>query len=339
MDLTSPPDPFEGDDPFEGLQLDEDFVRSAAIREPSARSRENVAAGQRAADEAAEERWLAHRARRRRRRLAVVSAVLVVSVMVGAIGWIDRSGNYQGTEAWTGADSTSSRPPLSKRPTPKEAPSRTPLGTPAPLERSSSAYRFLQSQDRGDDPVAYDPCRPIDVVINRRTAPPGGVEITRRALREVSRVTGLRFRLEDDDVDEKPSFERESVQTTRYGDRWAPVLIAWSDPDELPDLDEAVAGLGGSVPYPVGSPSTWVYTTGMIALDGPQVASLMERKGGREEAEDVVLHELGHLAGLDHVDDPSQLMYPTGQGDVAGYQAGDRTGLARLGRGTCFPLL
>ncbi len=336
MDLTPPDEP---DDPFEGLQLDEDFIRAAAIREPSARSRENVAAGQQAIDEAAEERWLAHRARRRRRRLAIASVVVLVSVMAGAIGWIDRSGNYQGAEVWTGADSTSSRPSLSKRPTPTRAASRTPLGKPAPLERRSTAHEFLQTQEGSDDPVAYDPCRPIDVVINRRTAPPGGVEITRRALREVSRVTGLRFRLEDDDVDETPTFERESLQTERYGDRWAPVLIAWSDPDELSDLDEGVAGLGGSVPYPVGSPSTWVYTTGMIVLDGPQVAAIMRRKGGREVAQDVVLHELAHLVGLDHVDDPSQLMYPTGQEDVSGYQDGDLTGLAELGRGTCVPLL
>lgn len=331
MDLTDEPDPFDG------LQLDDDFVRAAAIREPSARSRLNVAAGQRAADEAAEERWLARRARTRRRRLTVASLLLVTSVMVAAIAWVDRSGSYQGTEAWRGADSTSSRPAGTRRPTPRTAASSTPLGKPAPLARRSTAYRFLQAQ--GGRPITYDPCRPIDVVINRRTAPPGGVEITRRALREVSRVTGLQFRLQDDDADEKPSFGRESVQPKRYGDRWAPVLIAWTDPEQLPNLGGPVAGRGGSIAYPVGAPATYVYTTGMIAIDGPQVAEIMRRKGGRAVAQDVVLHELGHLVGLDHVDDPTQLMYPSGQDGVTGYQDGDLTGLARLGRGACVPLL
>jgi hypothetical protein len=39
--------------------------------------------------------------------------------------------------------------------------------------------------------------------------------------------------------------------------------------------------------------------------------------------------------GLDHVDDPAQLMYPTT--GMPTFQAGDLTGLAELGRGDCAP--
>nr|WP_269329758.1 matrixin family metalloprotease [Kineosporia babensis] len=52
----------------------------------------------------------------------------------------------------------------------------------------------------------------------------------------------------------------------------------------------------------------------------------------------VVLHEFGHLVGLDHVDDPAELMYrtPTARPHSDGFELGDRRGLARLSGGPCF---
>ena len=46
-----------------------------------------------------------------------------------------------------------------------------------------------------------------------------------------------------------------------------------------------------------------------------------------------VLHELGHLVGLAHVDAPAQLMYP--QGHIASFAPGDLRGLAAAGSGPC----
>ena len=46
-----------------------------------------------------------------------------------------------------------------------------------------------------------------------------------------------------------------------------------------------------------------------------------------------LFQQLGHLVGLDHVDDPTQLMYPTTE--VTDFGRGDRHGLALLGRTPC----
>ena len=45
----------------------------------------------------------------------------------------------------------------------------------------------------------------------------------------------------------------------------------------------------------------------------------------------MILHELGHVMGLEHVDDPRQLMYPE-IGTPDGLAAGDLNGLYELGR-------
>jgi hypothetical protein len=56
---------------------------------------------------------------------------------------------------------------------------------------------------------------------------------------------------------------------------------------------------------------------------------------GRAAARAIVMHELGHLVGLQHVAAPDQLMYErnVGQHD---FGSGDREGLRQLGLGPCF---
>jgi hypothetical protein len=46
------------------------------------------------------------------------------------------------------------------------------------------------------------------------------------------------------------------------------------------------------------------------------------------------MHELAHVVGLAHVDDPRELMYADNLGHQA-FGPGDLTGLAALGRGRC----
>ena len=65
----------------------------------------------------------------------------------------------------------------------------------------------------------------------------------------VSAASGLQF-VYDGTTAEAPSKTRETYQPDRYGKQWAPVLIAWSTPEESPDLAGKVAGTGGA-PTPI----------------------------------------------------------------------------------------
>jgi hypothetical protein len=59
--------------------------------------------------------------------------------------------------------------------------------------------------------------------------------------------------------------------------------------------------------------------------------------GGRDIVRGIIQHELAHLVGLDHVNDPEQLMFAQTQPGVTDFAAGDLTGLSVLGTGPCAP--
>jgi hypothetical protein len=183
--------------------------------------------------------------------------------------------------------------------------------------------------------VSYDPCRPIHYVIRQQGEPAGGEQIVTDAVRSVSQATGLRF-VYDGATSETPSHQRPSYQPERYGDRWAPVLISWVTPNENPDMATDVTGEGGSSAFALpNGPSA--YVSGSVELDAGKLASELELNEGKQIVRAVVLHELGHLVGLDHVTAANQLMYPQIQPGVTHFGAGDLTGLAALGKGACVP--
>lgn len=102
----------------------------------------------------------------------------------------------------------------------------------------------------------------------------------------------------------------------------------------MPALGGSIIGRGGPV-IQLGSPlDQEKYIGGTVYLDGPQLAGLLQRPDGHARARGVVMHELGHLVGLDHVDNDSQVMAPRGS-TVTEFGAGDRAGLRLLGSGGC----
>ena len=204
---------------------------------------------------------------------------------------------------------------------------------PPPGGGSAASYAFARTQTvPAGAPVTYNPCRSIDVVVNDDWAPDGTQGIVTEALQRVHDVTGLTFTYRGYTSVRPDSDEWRSQ--TQFGLGYPPVLIAWSSEDETPRLDGDVVGVGGS--SAVTNPGTGHehYVTGSVALDSEALGDMLGRRHGRELVRAVVLHELGHVVGLTHVDDPTQLMYHDNVG-ATDFGAGDLAGLRALGKGPC----
>ncbi|MDO8106995.1 peptidase M10A and M12B matrixin and adamalysin [Isoptericola sp. b441] len=192
------------------------------------------------------------------------------------------------------------------------------------------AFLATQQLSGATVPVAWSPCRPVHVVLDPAGAPADAEGQLLAALGALSEATGLAFAY-DGTTDERPDPDRTAFQPERYGDRWAPVLVAFDDDVRHDGRD--VAGLTEVRSVSVdGGPQ--VRVSGQVRLSRRTMS--YPAAGGAPGWVPVLRHELGHLVGLAHVDDPRELMYP-GVGLAATYAAGDLVGLAALGSGPCAP--
>ena len=199
-----------------------------------------------------------------------------------------------------------------------------------PSSDSGQGFRFMHVTEDGT-PVRWSTCDPIRYVVRPGGGPDDAVDVVRDGVRRLSEVTGLEFSYVGT-TDEAPSTERALHQPGRYGDTWAPVLVAWSDAREFPQLQGRSAGYGGPVyVQPGGGPAR--YVSGLAVIDVEGVAAT---RGG-DTLRAVVLHELAHVMGLAHVKDKRQLMNPVQYGEqVTDFRRGDLEGLEKLGAGECY---
>ena len=194
-------------------------------------------------------------------------------------------------------------------------------------DAGGEGYSFAMMQPDGRGPVTWDGCRAVPYVVNPDGAPPGHLAQVAEAAAELGRASGLRFRY--DGATDDRTFEDRSGS---FGSA-PPVLVAWATPEEVPELAGDVAGVGGAEARSV-SPDRLAFVTGTVVLDRDEFAAIGARPGGSDLQRAVVVHELAHVLGLGHVDDPAQLMYAetTTQRHLA---PGDLAGLAVLGSGPC----
>lgn len=345
----------EGGDPFERL-LDPSFVDQPGPRERSAdeRAREvearvrarrerEAALAARLAAEADQTRRDDRSARRRDRRgsLRRYGVALAAMGVVVAGAWVytdQRMGTTEGGDQGSAPDSaivefTPPRP--DDYPPVDESASSEPLGSPPVPTGAGGPFEFMAMQPDGTSPVAWDPCRPVRYVVNPVGAPPGSGELLADAVGRTSAATGLQFESVGT-TDETWSKQRDIYQPNRYGEKWAPVLVAWGTEAEVPGLAGYIAGMAGPS-MASDADGTLVSVSGSVVLDSEAIGELIALGRG-EDARAIIQHELGHLVGLDHVADPTQLMYSeTGAQPVLDWGSGDLVGLYELGTQPCRP--
>lgn len=273
---------------------------------------------------------------RRSRRPRMGSVLRGVLVLCGVTALLSAYVFYYGISLpWVGAGSADAGTAAPAWP-PAGPEGPRPAGLPStpPVPPESSSYGFIATQQDGVTPVLWSPCRPIHWVVRPDNMPIGAQKLVTDALAEVSRLSGLTFEY-DGETTETPSSERVPYQPDRYGERWAPLLIAWVTATEVPDFGDDVLADGGaqSVPTPSGDDAL---VSGQVRLDAAKMDDAIIAKR-IDLVHSVLLHELGHVVGLDHVSDSKQLMYPEAQLTLTELGTGDIDGFGFAGQGACQP--
>jgi Matrixin/Protein of unknown function (DUF2510) len=276
---------------------------------------------------------------RRTRRAAgrdrrTIGAIVVFVALVAAVWAINRSRDTPPPDLRT-LPQVSAGPTMPTDRPPPRAEAAKPLGAPAPVPAGAGKFEVEQEQPNAPGtPVAFDPCRPVHYVVNGAGAPTDGLALIKSALARVQTATGLQF-VYDGPTAETPAKDRVAYQPERYDkSRWAPILIAWGQESTYPSLAGYMAGV--TTPRPEYANSDQLeLVTGQVVFDREQLSIAAVHDRGEVRA--VMLHEFGHVVGLDHTADRRELMYSEAQFNVRDYGPGDLRGLAQLGTQQCFP--
>jgi len=186
------------------------------------------------------------------------------------------------------------------------------------------AYKFVDKIN--GEPVHWDPCRRIGWGVNPKKSPKRAVPHAKEAMQRVKQATGLRFKYQG----------RTDANPKKFGTypKDTNLVMGWG----RPKATGGAAGLGGP---------QWLSNgriiNGFVVLNyryNDKIAPGFGRgpkSGYQGTLGQLMMHELGHAMGLDHVGDKRQIMYGTMTRKKATWGAGDQNGLRKVGKAAgCF---
>ncbi len=182
---------------------------------------------------------------------------------------------------------------------------------------SDGPHAFLYRMSDGSF-ARWNPCSTLTYKVNYSGAPSFARTEVARAIAKVEAATGI------DLVD---------LGETDLGHNHQPpagvkAVIAFVSPEESPSIS-GIAGLGGGAYYTPWNGSDAYVAQGFVHIN----ETLNFTQGtGPNGLEGLLLHELGHMMGLDHVAHTDEAMYPNMHNlPSLGYGPGDREGMWNLG--------
>jgi hypothetical protein len=248
-------------------------------------------------------------------RLRTLFGVLMV-LMLGTAG----TGAAPAVEAMTGLGAT-----LTVRP-----------GPAVTGPHASFALSTERMPDGSTLVLRWNPCQTITYKVNVAILPsrlrPAVVGEVRSAFTRLAKATGLRFAYR--------GLTSEVPRSTGLDAQSAEIVVAVTTPSgtDFP-IGGGTLGYGGRAWYwwwrGAGSRISYgaAITRGFVVLDSSGARGLHAGFGRGLDRGNLLLHELGHTVGLDHAGSTTSLMYPElSSSSPNGYSAGDKAGLARLGR-------
>jgi hypothetical protein len=195
-----------------------------------------------------------------------------------------------------------------------------------PVGRARQHRRFVSNAGH---PIRWDSCGKVTWAFNSGTAPSRGRKQVKAGFRRVHQATGLEFKYVGT-TDQKPNPRRQRLEG-------ADIVIGWrTAADYRPfRISPNTVGIGGSwyaegFTEPGGFRVAQAFV-GDVALNASQDSAIDNGYGRGFTWGEVIIHELGHVLGLDHAEADKQIMYFQTIPRNAEWGAGDLAGLEKLG--------